>query len=112
MAVNPEDDSKRLKKEIANLQRKLAIAEEINAILREFPAHPRAPRLPKEKSAATGPRKASRTKLDEKGEKDGEETGSISEPGTPRSGMRKPSVPCRPEPNPGPPDGAGEDPSL
>jgi hypothetical protein len=90
-----EEDPKRLKQENAELRRKLKIAEDVIALLRELPGQ-----RPRQQEPAGTTAGAS-----------GEEKRGIPERVKKRSGMRSPPVPGSTPTNPELADGAGSHPS-
>jgi hypothetical protein len=122
-----EEDPKRLKQENAELRRKLKIAEDVIALLKEFPAQRTRPHEQSEarrtsaKGATPSPSKAEVTSaaVDSTAAAaapatagaSGEEKRGIPERVKKRSGMRSPTVPGSTPTNPELADGAGSHPS-
>jgi len=98
-----EEDPRRLRKEVEELRRKLKLAEDVIALLREFPAQRTRAHEPGEARATPVKSKVAGT--------DGEEKRSIPERVKRRSGMRKPTAPGSTTANPELADGAGTHPA-
>lgn len=99
MPQNREEDPRWLKAKVKELERKLQIAEDVIALLRQMPAQGKRREekdaMPKAEGAKAEPREGKR---------------SVPERAATPSGTRKPNRPASPSSDPGLADGAGPNP--
>ena len=108
MSENRDEDPKWLKRKITELERKLKIAEDVIALLREMPGQNKR-RDEKEKTAVEKVEKADPT--EKSAGKSGEETRSVPERVNKRPGMRRSTPKSGTGAGEGMADGAKPDPA-